>query len=96
LQADIINDPTHKQSIITLMKGMFGSERMVFAISEDTRTKAIQEYRTLASLQQLPIGRPIIVEKIACEDIQSESKENDNIQKLKEIAGDIFESVEED
>jgi len=95
-QADIINDPTHKQSIITLMKGIFGSERMVFAISEDTRTKAIQEYRTLASLQQLPIGRPIIVEKIACEDIQSESKENDNIQKLKEIAGDIFESVEED
>lgn len=95
-QADIINDETHIEDIVRFTKELFGNERMVYAISEDTRNKSISEFRVLASSNQLPNGKPITVLKI-----QEESKKQGNpnlekIERLKEIAGDIFESAEED
>lgn len=93
-QADIINDETHTDELLQFMVKLFGSERMLFAISEETKNKAINEFRFLASSQSLPIGIPIEVKKLKKEEKVNEFSEN--IERLKEIAGDIFESAEEE
>lgn len=95
-QADIINDETHLIDLLRLMIELFGSERMVIAISEDTKNKAINEFRTLSTSGRLPIGRPITVKKLVVSQSKEDKSKLENLEQLKKVAGDIFESVKEE
>lgn len=92
-EANLINDESHKEAIVRLMKKMLGSERMVFAISDEYRNRIIAEFKTRSSNGSLPSPVKIEVLRIEEETVKDNSMEVE--EKLKAICGELLEIEEE-
>ena len=92
-EADLINDESHKEAIVRLMKDLLGSERNVYAVSEEYRNRLIAEFKTRSSNGTLPSPTKVEVMRIAEEVVVDNSMEVE--EKLKAICGEIFEIEEE-
>ena len=92
-EADLINDESHKEAIVRLMKELLGSERNVYAVSEEYRNRIISEFKFRSSNGTLPAPTKVEVMRIAEEVVVDNSMEVE--EKLKAICGEIFEIEEE-
>lgn len=92
-EANLINDESHKEAIVRLMKKMLGSERMVFAISDEYRNRIIAEFKIRSSNGSLPSPVKIEVLRIEEETVKDNSMEVE--EKLKAICGELLEIEEE-
>lgn len=92
-EADLINDKSHQEAIVRLMKDLLGSERMVYAISDEYKARIISEFKLRSSNNTLPSPTKIEVMRIEEEVVVDKTKEVE--EKLQSICGNIFE-IEED
>ncbi|MBR3839972.1 MAG: DNA polymerase III subunit gamma/tau [Erysipelotrichales bacterium] len=92
-EADLINDESHKEAIVRLMKELLGSERNVYAVSEEYRNRIISEFKFRSSNGTLPAPTKVEVMRIAEKVVVDNSMEVE--EKLKAICGEIFEIEEE-